>query len=317
VTWEGRRVFVTGATGFVGAPLCAALVQAGASVSALLRPGRPVRPDRAHFLDGVTLCEGALDDVERVSALSRNADAIVHLAADITDNPRDTSPVPFYETNIRGTYHVVEAARRHRTPHVVVASTAKVYGIRQTCLLREDDALLAEGPYDVSKACAERLALDAAAFYGLSLGVARLAHVYGPGDDNWRRIVPGTIKSVLEGKRPILRSAQAVRDYLHVDDAVAACLLVAERVAEPTIAARAFNFSDGSPRTIGDAVRTIAAVAGRPELEPIVDGAGEPSHLALDTTRSRDVLGFSARYDFAAGLAASLPWYRSALPVAA
>jgi CDP-glucose 4,6-dehydratase len=318
--WRDRNVFVTGATGLLGSWLCDGLVRAGAIVTALIRDEVPrSNLHRLGLLASVSVVRGSLDDLRLLErALGEyEIDAVFHLAAQTIVGIADRGPISTFDSNIRGTYHVLEAARRSPlVTRIVVASTDKVYGDHGSVAFTEETPLRAAGPYDLSKSCADQLALGLAAHYKMPIVVTRFGNLYGGGDNNWNRIIPGTIRSVLRGDRPVLRSnGLFVRDYIYVKDAVSAYGRLAERCADPDVVGRAFNVSDEAPRTVLQVVDEILKQTGRTDLQPIVQdkASGEIAHLALDAKRARALLDWRSGYTFEQGIAETLQWYREFL----
>jgi len=257
-------------------------------------------------LDDLRLLERALGEYE--------VDTVFHLAAQTIVGIADRGPISTFDSNIRGTYHLLEAARRSPLcKRIVVASTDKVYGDHGAVAFTEETPLHAAGPYDLSKSCADQLSLGLAAHYKMPIVVTRFGNLFGGGDNNWNRIVPGTIRSVLRGERPVLRSnGRFVRDYSYVKDAVSAYGRLAERCADADVVGRAFNVSDESPRTVLEVVDEILKQSGRTDLQPIVEdrASGEIAHLALDARRARAVLDWRPGYTFEQAVAETLVWYR-------
>jgi CDP-glucose 4,6-dehydratase len=318
--WRDRNVFVTGATGLLGSWLCDALVRAGALVTTLIRDELPrSNLHRLGLLAQVNVVRGSLDDLRTLErALGEyEVDTVFHLAAQTIVGIADRGPLSTFDSNIRGTYQLLEAARRSPLcKRIVVASTDKVYGDHGNIAFTEDTPLRAAGPYDLSKSCADQLALGLAAHYGMPIVVTRFGNLYGGGDHNWNRIVPGTIRSVLRGERPVLRSnGLFVRDYIYVKDAISAYGRLAERCADADVIGRAFNVSDEQPRTVLQVVDEILKQTGRTDLTPIVQNqaSGEILHLALDSKRARALLDWRAGYTFEQGIAESIAWYRDFL----
>lgn len=312
-------VLVTGATGMVGSALCARLVGEGVPVVALVLDDDPrslLR--RSGTTEQVTVVNGALEDrraVER-AVVVHDVATIVHLGAQTLVRAARRDPVGTFEANVAGTWNVLDAARRHPdlVQRVVVASSDKAYGASSDLPYREDHPLGGIQPYEASKACADIVAQSFAATYGLPVGIARCGNIYGPGDLNWSRIVPGTMRSLLRGEQPIIRSDGTLRrDYLHVDDAVEAYLALARH--DGLAGGAAYNFSDGDPRTVLDIYTSICtAVVGHP-VEPDIRGEASDEIPAqyLDATRARADLGWKVTVDLPVGLARTAAWYRALL----
>jgi CDP-glucose 4,6-dehydratase len=314
--WAGRRVAVTGASGFLGAWLTSALAGAGASVTVLLRDrDLPAwaRPDGG-WKDLATV-RGRLeelDTVERVVAGS-GADTVFHLGAQAIVGTALHSPLATFESNIRGTWNVLEVCRRHATRlrAVVVASSDKAYGDREELPYTEDAPPLGRHPYDVSKSCADLIAVAYHRTYGLPVVVARCGNLYGGGDLHFSRIVPGTVRSLLAGERPVVRSdGTPRRDYLYVRDGVDAYLRMAETA--PRVAGEAFNFGPSSPLTVLQMVAAIARRIGREDLAPVVLGeaCNEIRDQYLCSDKAAALLGWRPRHTLDQGLDETIAWYR-------
>jgi CDP-glucose 4,6-dehydratase len=315
--WSGRSVLVTGAAGLLGGSVSQHLQASGAVVV-----GMDIawdRPGAKLHLNGVRRIDG---DV-RTSALLRQAlgdlaiDTVIHLAAQTLVGPALDDPVGTFSHNIEGSWAVLEACRQApRVTAIVVASSDKAYGDWYGSPYREDLALRARHPYDVSKAAADLLAQSYAATYGLSVAITRCGNLYGGGDLNWSRIVPGTIRAILEGDRPVIRSdGSPVRDYLHVDDAGIGVMMLAEAMRKrPDLKGEAFNLASGDRLAVIEIVRRILALMGS-ALEPIVEGRAlqEIPEQRLVTTKAKRVLGWRPRTTLDAGLREAIEWYRKNL----
>jgi CDP-glucose 4,6-dehydratase len=317
--WPSRRVLVTGATGFIGSWLTTELVRRGAHVVALVCDLDP-RSElaRGGMLRQVTVVHGRLEDYAVVLHAVNDFDVemVFHLGAQTLVGPAQRSPLATFEANIRGTYHILEAARvsAAAVKGVVVASSDKAYGASADLPYRESHPLAGRHPYDVSKSCADLLATAYHHSYGLPVVVARCGNVYGGGDLSWSRIVPGTIQALYHGERPVLRSdGSPVRDYLFVEDAVAGYLTLAEQIDRPEVAGQAFNFSAEQPRTVRAVVQALQEVMGAANLPPVIagDGRHEIHAQALSADKARAVLGWRARHGLAEGLAKTVAWYRA------
>lgn len=318
--WLDRPVFVTGCTGVLGSWLTIALVDAGAAVTGLVRDEVPFSYlRRSGYEDRIRVVRGDVTDYALLErALNEyESDTVFHLAAQTIVPIANRAPLSTFETNIKGTWTVLEAARRApRTQGIVVASSDKAYGVHEDLPYTEGTALQGCHPYDVSKACADRLARAYAVTYDLPVAVTRCANLYGGGDLNWNRLIPGTIRSVLRGKRPVIRSdGTMLRDYLYVEDAVTGYMRLAERMREPEIRGEAFNFGVDDPKSVIEVVQTIIDVSDQPALRPHILGQAKNEIRAqyLDSGKARRTLGWMPRHSLTEGLRETLSWYRDFL----
>ena len=315
--WQDRRVFVTGCSGFLGSWLVDALVQQGASVVVLVRDHVP---QSMLFRNGIAsqirTVNGELNDIallERVLA-EYEIETIFHLAAQTIVGIANRSPLSTFESNIRGTWHLLEAARRASgVKGIVVASTEKAYGEPQALPYVEEHPLHGRHPYDVSKSCVDLISQTYAITYQLPVAITRFSNLYGGGDLNWNRLIPGTMRSVLRGKEPVIRSDGTFkRDYVYVEDAVSAYLTLAERVDQPGICGEAFNFGLGRPVTALEVVQTVIEVSECPDLQPVVldEVQHEIRDEYLSPQKANSVLGWQPSESLASGLTRTMEWYR-------
>ncbi len=314
--WRHRPTFVTGATGLLGSWLVPRLVSAGADVVCLVRDWVPQSElVRSGALERVKVVRG---DVRERGALERalgeyEIEAVFHLAAQTIVGIANRNPVSTFESNIQGTWNLLEASRRSPTLRsIVVASSDKAYGAQEILPYTEQVALAGTHPYDVSKSCADLLAHAYAVTYRLPVAVTRCGNFYGGGDLNWNRVVPGTIRSALHGERPVIRSdGQFIRDYLYVEDAAAAYMLLAERLgADEGLRGMAFNFSNELQLTVLELVRRILARMGS-ALEPDIrnEAVNEIRSQYLSAERARRLLGWAPLFTLDEGLARTIAWY--------
>ncbi len=323
--YPSRTVLVTGAQGFVGSWLAERLLNAGARVVALRRD---VEPESRFHTDGIEeRCVIAQADLLEYETLVRvinehEVSAVFHLAAQTIVGTANRSPLSTFDTNVRGTYVLLEACRAvgvvgSPVERIVVASSDKAYGDHDELPYREDFALQPRYPYDTSKACTDLIARSYAHTYDLPVAVTRLANVYGGGDVNWSRIVPDTARALVVGERPVIRSdGTPERDYLYVEDAVDAYLAVAASLDDPGMRGRAWNAGWGEPLAVREIVDRLIAVSGV-EVEPDVQGKGTPhgeiDRQYLDSTAIREELGWTPTRTLDEGLAATWAWYRERL----
>ena len=244
-------------------------------------------------------------------------DTIFHLAAQTLVGVANRDPITTFETNIRGTWLLLDAARHNSAvKRVVVASSDKAYGAQPQLPYCEDAPLQGQHPYDVSKSCADLIARTYACTYDLPVAVTRCSNLYGGGDFNWNRIVPGTIRSVLQGERPIVRSdGQAKRNYIFVQDAVRGYLTVAQQLSKSAVRGEAFNFGVDKPTTALDMINNIIKLSDFPHLEPIIlnEAKNEIQEQHLCSNKARRVLGWEPQYSLADSLGQTIAWYREHL----
>jgi CDP-glucose 4,6-dehydratase len=314
--WQDRPVLVTGATGLLGSWLVPALQARGARVVALVRD---VVPDALLNTSGAAnrcvLVFGDVRDgrlVERVLA-EHEIDAVFHLAAQTIVEHAQRDPVGTLRSNIEGTWELLDACRRSGRPsRIVVASSDKAYGDQPVLPYTEDQPLEGRHPYDVSKSCCDLIAQAYANSYGLPVAVTRCGNLYGGGDLNFNRLVPGTVRSLLAGERPVLRSdGSPLRDYIYVEDAAAAYLQLAEQTHEPGVAGEAWNFSTESPLTALAMTQAITAAVGRSDLAPLVEATArhEIQDQFLSAEKARTRLGWTPAFTLEEGLRRTVAWY--------
>jgi CDP-glucose 4,6-dehydratase len=314
--WRHRPTLVTGATGLVGGWLVRALEEAGASVVILVRDWVPQSAVLSAASRAVTV-RGEIQDqalVERVLG-EYEIDTVFHLAAQTIVPIANRNPVSTFDSNIRGTWTVLEACRRNPTvKQIVTASSDKAYGAQTSLPYDEAMPLQPTFPYDVSKACGDLIAQSYATTFGLNVAITRCGNFYGGGDLNWSRIVPGTIRSILRGERPIIRSDGAlVRDYFYVEDGAAAYMKLAEAMASnPDLRGHAFNFSVELPLTVTEVVARISLAIGS-TLEPVImgDASHEIPQQFLSAAKAREQLAWQPIFSLDEGMRRTVDWYRA------
>jgi CDP-glucose 4,6-dehydratase len=315
--WKGRPVLVTGAQGFIGSWLAEALLDRGAEVVAVVRD----QPALSRFAleDLSKRCTLVWADLSDAAELLRavneySADVVFHLAAQTIVETANRSPLSTFETNVRGTYNMLEACRlAGSVGRIVVASSDKAYGQHELLPYSESAPLVPTFPYDVSKACADTIARSYFTTYGLPVAVTRLANVYGGGDVNFSRIVPDTVRALLQGRAPVIRSdGTPQRDFMYIEDAVSAYLAIAGSLDSEDVRGKAFNAGTGDPAPVREVVERLIAISGL-RVEPDVTGSGTPAgeidRQYLDSTRIREAVGWSARWSLDDGLRATYEWY--------
>lgn len=316
--WTDRSVFVTGATGLLGSHLVRELVARRANVVCLVRDDVP----RSHFAAlglerQTTVVRGALEHYDTLArALNEyECESVFHLGAQTIVGTAARGPLATFEANVRGTYNLLEACRVNgkTVRRVIVASSDKAYGEQASLPYTEDSTLVGRFPYDCSKSCTDLIAQSYFASYGVPVCITRCGNLYGAGDLNWNRLVPGTLRSALRGEPPIVRSdGTFVRDYFYVEDAVAAYLVLAEAMERREVVGQAFNFSDDQPLTVIDMVQRALAAAGRPDLEMVIRGEAsrEIPQQYLSAAKARRLLEWSPRFGMQQGLERTAAWYR-------
>lgn len=316
-SWRDRSVFVTGATGLLGSALVRHLLGEGAEVVCLVRDWVPQSElARSGLFERVRVVRG---DVRDQALLERSlgeyeVQTVFHLAAQTIVSIANRNPVSTLESNIQGTWALLEACRRSpKVKSIVTASSDKAYGDQGGKPYDEETPLAGRHPYDVSKSCADLLAQMYAVTYGLPVAITRCGNFFGGGDLNWNRIVPGTIRSVLRGQRPLIRSdGSFVRDYFYIEDGAGAYMCLAEALAaRPELAGQAFNFSNEVRLTVLEMVRKLLGLM-ESALEPEILGAvsHEIPVQCLSAEKARRVLGWSPLFSLDDGLRAAIAWYR-------
>lgn len=316
--WSGKRVFVTGATGMVGAWLVRELLSRGAYVVALIRDADPQSElFRSDTIAKVTVVNGALEDLWALERAinEHEVDTVFHLGAQTIVGTARRFPFQTFEANIRGTYNLLEACRLHQTlvKRVVVASSDKAYGDQVKLPYTEDTTLQGRYPYDVSKSCSDLIAQSYFHTYALPIAIARCGNIYGGGDLNWSRVVPGTIRSILRSERPIIRSdGKFIRDYIYVKDAAHAYLRLAECLSDVAVQGQGFNFSIGKPLTVLEIVGTIQKMMDAEQLTPVIQNAAKGEILSqyLSSEKATRVLQWQATCGLEKGLQETIAWYR-------
>jgi CDP-glucose 4,6-dehydratase len=310
------RALVTGARGFAGSWIAKALLDSGATVTSLDRRGEPPSGLELLGIGGeVHDVAGDLRDGDLIAAILRDdsIDTVFHLAAQAIVGDANTSPVPTFETNIQGTWVLLDACRQAGVEAVVVASSDKAYGPHEKLPYTEDSALQPIFPYDVSKAATDLIARSYWHTQRLPVAVTRLANIYGGADRNFSRLIPETVTAVLDGRRPVIRSdGSPERDFLYVEDAAAAYLAIAEALAAGRAAGEAFNAGWGRPNAVREVVGLICEL-GPGEIEPDYRGAGNPGgeieRQYLDSAKIRSEIGWEPQVDLRDGIARTLDWY--------
>lgn len=315
---QNRNVFVTGATGLVGSWLVANLLEQGATVSALILDEDPnselIRSENIKKIESV---HGNLTNFELLKDVFSNSefDTVFHLGAQTIVGTALENPVDTFKSNIEGTWNLLESIRTSKKPakSIVVASSDKAYGTAETLPYKEDTKLQGEGPYDVSKSCTDLIAQSYGKTYGMPIAVARCGNIYGGGDLNWSRIVPGTIRDLIQGKQPIIRSdGTYVRDYVYVEDIADAYIQLANHQFKTSLLGEAFNFSRDEPTSVLEIYRAICKATVGEYVEPIIknDIKSEIKDQHLDSSKARTTLQWRSSVNLESGLQKTSKWYR-------
>ena len=315
--WQDRPVFLTGATGLVGSWLLKRLMRAGADVVCLVRDWIP-QSEAVHsgLLERVKVVRGDVRDQELLERVLGEYEirTVIHLAAQAIVGVANRNPAVTFDTNIRGTWTLLEACRRSPLiSSIVLASSDKAYGNQASLPYHEAAPLEGRHPYDVSKSCADMLAQSYAYSFKLPVAITRCGNFYGGGDLNWNRIVPGTIRSILRDQTPIIRSdGQYVRDYFYVEDGAAAYMLLARELdARPELRGEAFNFSNELQISVLELVQRILTAMDS-HLQPVVrnEASNEIRHQYLSAAKARNMLHWAPLFDLETGLSRTIHWYR-------
>jgi CDP-glucose 4,6-dehydratase len=318
--WRDRRVLVTGCTGILGSWLVRDLHRLGADIVGIVRDRVPKSNlILSGYIDNINVVHGSITDfslVER-TITEYEIEFIFHLAAQTIVGTANVSPLSTFESNIRGTYVLLEAARNKRCVRgIVVASSDKAYGEKEDLPYREDDPLRGLYPYDASKACTDLIAQSYHHTFGMPTAIARCGNFYGGGDLNWNRIVPGTIRSLYYDERPVIRSdGTLIRDYFYVLDASRAYIRLAEALEDESLHGEAFNFSNEEHRTALELVEEMIRITGKTDIRPRVLGEAESEIPAqtLSAEKARKLLGWRPEYTLEEGLNETVRWYNAFL----
>jgi CDP-glucose 4,6-dehydratase len=315
--WLDRPTFVTGGTGLVGSWLVKRLMDAGADVVCLVRDWVPQSEMvRQGWIEKVKVVRGDIRDRETLERVlgEFEVDTVIHLAAQTIVTIANRNPISTFETNIAGTWNVLEACRRSpKVRQIVVASSDKAYGDQEILPYDENTPLQGQHPYDVSKSAADLIAFTYAKSFELPVVITRCGNFYGGGDMNWNRIIPGTIRSILRGQRPVIRSdGEYIRDYFYVEDGAAAYMLLAEQLASrPDLKGQAYNFSNEiqvSVREIVDRILKATSSNLKPDIRNEV--SNEIRHQYLSAEKARRDLGWTPMFTLNEGLSRTVEWYK-------
>jgi CDP-glucose 4,6-dehydratase len=319
--WRDRNVFVTGATGLLGSWMVEELVSQGANVTCLIRDWMPESKLVASGLsEQANLVYGELQNYElMVRVLNEfEINTVFHLGAQTIVGTAARSALSTFESNIKGTWTLLEACRECEKliERIIVASSDKAYGSHENLPYTEDMALQGRFPYDVSKSCSDLIAQSYFHTYGLPIAITRFVNLFGGGDLNFNRLVPGTILSALRDESPVIRSnGKFVRDYFYVLNAVDGYMRLAEKMPNDALNGQAFNFGYGEPLTVVELVDEILEVMGKSHLFPVIrnEASNEIVHQYLDCSKAQRLLNWQPRYDRKEGLRRTIEWYEEYL----
>lgn len=318
--WQDRSVLVTGCTGLLGSWMTEELVSRGARVVGLIRDWVPQsRLFSAGLSDKISSVYGSVVDIDTIERTisEYEVDTVFHLAAQTIVGVANRDPLGTFESNIKGTWNLLEACRRvGKVSRIIVASSDKAYGDRELLPYDENTPLQGEHPYDVSKSCADLICRTYAVSYNLPVTVTRCGNFYGGGDLNFNRIVPDTIRSTLRDKPVTIRSdGTYIRDYFYVKDGVLAYLHLAEMMDDSQLWGEAFNFSNELQVSVLEIVAKILNLMGKSDLKPIIlnQASNEIKHQYLSAAKAKKMLNWQSRYDLDTALEETIEWYRDFL----
>jgi CDP-glucose 4,6-dehydratase len=319
--WKDKTVLVTGASGLVGSCLTNQLINYQATVVAFIQDWNPQSElIKSQDINKVYVVQGELQNFSQVErAINEYAvDSVIHLGAQTIVGTANRSPLGTFESNVRGTYNILEAARLHKSmvKRILIASSDKAYGTSKTLPYTEDMPLKGLHPYDVSKSCADLISSCYANTYNMPVIISRCGNIYGGGDLNWNRLIPGTIQSLLLNKRPIVRSnGLFTRDYVYVKDVVSAYLTLLELSSEKQIFGEAFNFGPNTPHTVLEIINHIQQLTNTTDLDPIILNQAnmEIKNQSLDSSKIRSKIGWQPLYTIEQGLSETIEWYENYL----
>jgi len=318
--WKNRTVFVTGCTGLLGSELISQLISNGAQVVGLIRDGVPKsRLNIDGLIHKIITVQGCVEDLHSLNRViaEYEIDTVFHLAAQTIVGVACHNPLGTFTSNIQGTWNILDACRNvGSVKRIIVASSDKAYGEHGTLPYSESAALHGEHPYDVSKSCADLISRSYFVTYKLPVCITRCGNLFGPGDLNFNRIVPDTIRCALQDKPVTIRSDGGfIRDYFYVRDGALAYMRLAERMEQPNIVGEAFNFSNEVQISVLSLVKTILSLMNKTDLEPIIlnQADREIRHQYLSAEKARTLLHWEPRYSLDSGLRETIQWYENYL----
>ncbi|MBI2596887.1 GDP-mannose 4,6-dehydratase [Candidatus Daviesbacteria bacterium] len=307
--WQGTVVLVTGASGFVGSHLVNRLLNEKAKVITISNKGEKYSAKKTDL-------KGSVENFQLLGEILKkyNVKIIFHLAAQPIVEVGQTNPIKTFEVNIRGTWNILEAARQNNIQKVIVASTVHVYGDNPKVPFKEQYFPQPSRPYETSKACADLLAQSFADTYNLEVEIPRFVNIYGPADFNFSRLIPKVIKSILNGEKPEVWDIGSVRDFLYIDDAINAYLMLAEKQLVNGKRLRVFNFGTGKPIKIYDLVLKIIKLTNKNikiKMEnPPEERSNEIKKQYVSIAKAKRELGWYPKVSLDEGLMKTIHWYQ-------
>lgn len=314
--WKNKKILITGYEGFLGSHLTNALLKHGARIWGLdIRTHRKQTILSSKELNKINIIKGSVENYSLIYKIIKknNIEFIFHLAAQSLVGPALKDPRKTFSTNIRGTWNILESCRNSRkVKAIIIASSDKAYGIKSKLPYKEDSSLAGCHPYDVSKSCADLLSYTYFHTYGLSVCITRCGNIFGPGDFNFSRIIPDTIKSVIKNKTLLIRSnGKFTRDYIYIDDIVSGYIILAEKLQKLKLSGEAFNFSNEKPISVLELVRIIYKLVNKKQNYKILNQVKyEIKHQYLSSQKARRILSWEPQYTLDKGLKITIDWYK-------
>lgn len=316
MNWKNAHVLITGADGFIGSWIAKELINQGAEAYTILRDiKRQSNLDVLNIKDKINIINGDLINLDVCTRVMNEyeIDTCFHIAAQAIVGAANRSPLSTFESNIKGTWNILESARLSKfITGIVVASSDKAYGVQDKLPYTEESPLIGFYPYDASKACADILARCYFKTYGLPISVTRNANTYGGGDLNFSRLIPDTVRSILNNVQPVIRSdGTPERDYMYIKDSVDAYLTLASNLKRKDIQGEAFNFGSGKPISVINLYNKIIKLMGKDVIPKILGAAkNEIDRQFLSIEKAKRLLKWEPKYSLDEGLKETIEWYK-------
>lgn len=307
--WQGRPILVTGASGFVGSHLVSHLISKKSKVVTFSKKGSNPQLQVQNEV-------GSIEDFKKLNDMIKKSkiNTIFHLAAQPIVEVGQSNPIKTFEVNIKGTWNILEAARENNVQKIIIASTVHVYGDNPKVPFKEEYFPKPSRPYETSKACADLLAQSFADTYDLPVEIPRFVNIYGPGDFNFSRLIPKIIKSILSGEQPEVWDIGSIRDFLYIDDAINAYLMLAEKKLDGGKRLRVFNFGTGKPIKIHDLVLKIIELSNKKinlKMEKLPEErSNEIKKQYVSIAKAKRKLGWYPKVGLNEGLSKTINWYQ-------